>query len=91
MKKLYMLGDSGTMFYVKQLITTLLITVLILPFHVLPASTQAGELVVVKVDPQSGEMIASIEFMEYFSAPGEFQPGMHWKIQIIPSQNARCG
>ena len=44
----------------------------------LPGSTQAGELVIVKVDPEKKQLETSISFMEYFSAPGEFYPGMPW-------------
>lgn len=44
----------------------------------LVASTQAGELIVIEVDPESGTLICAIAFMEYFSAPGEFMPGMRW-------------
>ena len=53
------------------------------------AYTQAGELIIVTVDPDSNKLMAKIAFMEYFSGPGEFMPGMPWRSKQLgrPSED----
>lgn len=65
--------------FLHDCLTSCLIGTLLVPWSVLHGSTQAGELEIVQVDPDSGTLVARILFMEYFSAPGEFQPGMVWR------------
>ena len=58
-----------------QRIISLFITVQLILFSPsLQASTQAGECTVVEVNPDNGTLVLNVNFMEYFSGPGEYFP-----------------
>jgi hypothetical protein len=67
--------------YGSRLLQALLVGSLATGSPALLASTQAGSCTVVKIDPEKKALVLSIDFMEYFSGPGEFMPGMTWTSQ----------
>ena len=63
-----------------QRIISLFITVQLILFSPsLQASTQAGECTVVEVNPDNGTLVLNVNFMEYFSGPGEYFPSFTWR------------